>query len=151
MTITLFCCYRSHTALFPSNSLSFSPFLSITVSLSLLLPLYSFKVTTSLRRRQCSYRRKTMRALALCLGEPKVSLFSKIHHIFLCLYRFLGLICFLSLFLSFFPSLIFKPMFLLSVSTHAHPFCLMLLSSDSHRGVHSNASIPCAAVPGVCR
>lgn len=62
--------------------------LRLPLSTSLLLPLYSLKVTTSLRRRQCSYRRKTMRALALCLGEPKVSLFCKIHLIFFCLYRF---------------------------------------------------------------
>lgn len=32
----------------------------------------------------------------------------------------------------------------------AIPFFFYVYSSDSHRGVHSNASIPRAAVPGVC-
>lgn len=55
-------------------------FLSTPFTTSSLLPyLSSFKVTTSLRRKLCSYRRKTMRALALSLGEPKVGHFSKLH------------------------------------------------------------------------
>lgn len=108
-----------------STSLSF-PLISVLPPFS--PPPNVASVTTSLRRRQCSFRRKTMKALALSLGEPKVSY----NH-------FCSSI-------TFFTFVFSNVSFILSQNCS-----FVLCSPNSHRGVHSDASVPCAAVPGVCR
>ena len=86
-------------------------------------------------------------------GAKGESFLQNSHHIFLSLQVFSvsNALFAPSIFNLSIPALIFQPMFSLSVSPHAHPSRPVLCSSDSHRGVHSDASVPRAAVPGICR
>lgn len=76
----------SITHLLP-NFTPLSLLISVRPPLTLPSPLRSNSVTTSLRRKQCSFRRKTMKALALSFGGPKVS-HIRLRFSFLPLYTF---------------------------------------------------------------
>lgn len=69
------------------NSTPLCLLISVRSPLPFPSPLHSNSVTTSLRRRQCSFRRKTMKALALSFGGPKVS-HIRLRFSFLPLYTF---------------------------------------------------------------
>lgn len=101
-----------------------------------LLPLSDYII----KEKTVLLQKKDNEGFGFVLRGAKGELLIQNHHIFLFPFFLI------SLSLTHF----FKPMLLLSVSTHAHTFVFILLSSDSHRGVHSNASVSRAAVPGVC-
>lgn len=151
MTITLFCCYRSHIAFFLSDSLA----LFLPVFLHTTFPFPSAPSLLSLsdyiiKEKTVLLQKKDNEGFGFVLrGAKGESLLPNSPQIFPSVQIFQSHWLFFSV--SNLSVWSLKPTFLLSVSTHAHPFCLVLCSSDSHRGVHSNASVPRAAVPGVCR
>lgn len=130
MTLRLICYYRSHKAHLLPNSLLLSllislhpPFLFSPALSLLLLSDYIIKEKTVL------LQKKDNEGFGFVLrgakGEPLLIVF--------CLYTFFQT----------------HMLFLSNLSIHTH--ALVRCSSDSHRGVHSNTSVPRAAVPGVCR